>query len=103
MAKRTNRVTWGLVAVQAVLLLVGSGVTLRYGVQVGDTRVHWHSLESFQVGRLLARGGGRIGKAYSVGWGAICVYRKTTPEMGSDEHELFIEITPDLLERVSTR
>ena len=92
--KVTNRVAWGLAAMLAVLLVGGVGIALRYGVQVGETRVHWHSLSPFQFGGTLtveASGGGPfIGKAHCLGWGALCVYRKSTPGLEPDQHELFL-------------
>ena len=44
---RRSRTAWGLAMALAAALLVGSGIMLRYGVQVGQTRVHWHPLRGW--------------------------------------------------------
>jgi hypothetical protein len=84
----------GLAASLAIVLLGGSGIALRYGVQVGETRVHWHPRAYFQFGGTLmvedSGGGPFIGKARCLGWGAICVYRKAKPGLEPDRHELVL-------------
>jgi hypothetical protein len=48
MAKRTNRVAWGLAAVLALAVLGGIGQMLDHGIQIGTHEVrllptdHWH-------------------------------------------------------------
>jgi hypothetical protein len=62
-------------------------------VQVGELRIHWHSLEEFQLSRRLTltttANGPRLGKAYCLGWGAICIHRKPKPGGEPDQHTLF--------------
>jgi hypothetical protein len=105
MAKtRTHRVVWGLVALEVVMLLVGGGLMLRAGVQVGKTRVHWHPLQNWSgMKRAVvenSEGGFPVGKAYCLGWGAVCVYRSPNSGLEPDWHVLTVFITDDLHERV---
>ena len=85
---------WGLVAGLAAVL-VGSGILVAHGVQVGRTRLHWHPLDPPFWGRIAViqetppaenanpwtpYGEPEIGSAISLWWGAICVYTCPKPE-----------------------
>jgi hypothetical protein len=93
---RRSRMAWGLAMTLAAALLVGSGIMLRYGVQVGQTRVHWHPLRGWWGMKKVEVENGDglpIGKAYCLGWGAVCVYKRANPALKPDRHVLLIVVS----------
>jgi hypothetical protein len=86
---------WALVGLLAVVMLVSSEIVLRYGVHIGQTRVHWHStgqwrvFDTYEVTDETSRIWSPIGKAYQLAWVTVCVYRKANSGLEPDRHRLW--------------